>query len=346
MNRDDELLILDGRQVRTLLEGQERAVVELVREAYVTHARGDSSLPHSTFLNFPGMTRERIIALPAFLGGTFDVAGLKWIASFPENTSRGMERASAVILLNSLETGRPQAMMEGAAISAWRTAASAALAAHTLTRDAAVTEASLVGCGLINLEIAGFLAEMEPQLGRLILYDIHPENARRQQERLRSRFPELETVVVGSLEEALAGAGVVSFATTAVEPYVADLGMCRPGATILHVSLRDLTAECIAGCDNVVDDVDHVCRARTSLHLAEQARGSRDFIRCTLADVLRGDAPPRASADGITVFSPFGLGVLDLAVAQWTTRRAAELRVGTRLELFPPAAAEQMEVAV
>lgn len=340
------MLILDGRQVQAMLEGQERAVVELIREAYVTHSRGDSSLPHSTFLNFPGMARERIIALPAFLGGDFGAAGLKWIASFPENTRRGMERASAVILLNSLETGRPEVMMEGATISARRTAASAALAAHTLKRDEAVTAASFIGCGLINFEVARFLSVLEPRLSRFVLYDIEPESAWRQRERLQALFPDHEMVVADSLESALGGAEVVSFATTAIEPYVADLEACRPGTTLLHLSLRDLVAECIAGCDNVVDDVDHVCRARTSLHLAEQLRGSRDFIRCTLADVLTGDAPPRASAEGLTVFSPFGLGVLDLAVAQWVARQAAGQGVGTRLEMFAPPLAEQPAVPV
>lgn len=339
------MLILDGRQVQEMLDGEERTVVELVREAYVTHSRGESSLPHSTFLNFPGMARERIIALPAFLGGGFDVAGLKWIASFPENTKRGIERASAVILLNSLETGRPEVMMEGAVISARRTAASAALAAHTLKQEEAVDSVSMVGCGLINHEVARFLRVMEPALSRFVLYDIHPESARREQARLQELFPGCEAVVAGSLEEALAASKLVSFATTAIEPTVSSLAVCQPGTTVLHLSLRDLTAECIAGHDNVVDDVDHAVRARTSLHLAEQLRGNRDFVRCTLADVLTGAAPARASAEGITVFSPFGLGVLDLAVAQWAARRAAEQGVGTRLEFFAPAP-EQAVAAV
>lgn len=338
---DNEVLFLDGRQVRSLLDEQERRVVELVRDAYTTHSRGETSLPHSTFLDFPGMARERIIALPGFLGGDFEVAGLKWIASFPDNTTKGLDRASAVIVLNSLETGRPQAIMEGAAISAKRTAASAALAGRTLKREEAITSASFVGCGLINFEIARFLKAVEPRLKRFVLYDVEPASAYDQQGRLESLFPDCEAVVVESLESALERSRLVSFATTAVEPHVTDLTPCRPGTTILHISLRDLAAGCLLDCDNITDDVDHACRAKTSLHLAQELTGSRDFVRCTLGDVLEGAAPARASPEGIAVFSPFGLGVLDLAVAQWVARQAVKRRIGTHLSMFASSGAGQ-----
>jgi ornithine cyclodeaminase len=85
-----------------------------------------------------------------------------------------------------------------------------------------------------------------------------------------------------------------------------------------------------------VDDIDHVCRAQTSVHLAEQLTGGRDFIRCSLADILMGKVGARRDAESIAVFSPFGLGVLDLAVSNLVRDFALEQGWGTIIRSFLP----------
>jgi ornithine cyclodeaminase len=66
---------------------------------------------------------------------------------------------------------------------------------------------------------------------------------------------------------------------------------------------------------NIVDDVEHRLKADTSPHLVEQLTGNRDFLHGTLYDVLTGRVT--VPLDQTVVFSPFGLGVLDLAVGKY-----------------------------
>ncbi|MGD2115915.1 MAG: 2,3-diaminopropionate biosynthesis protein SbnB [Acidobacteriota bacterium] len=332
----DDLLILRAGEVRELLAGREAELMDLVGRAYVLHGRGESSLPHSSFLRFPGDSVNRIIGLPAYLGDGLEAAGFKWIASFPGNVQRGMERASAVIVLSSCETGRPTAILEGSVISARRTAASAALAARELVGTVPPAEAGLVGAGLINREVARFLRVAFPDLRRFVIFDLAPERAAALADRLEADLPGVTAEVAESLENLLARCPLTCFATTAGEPHVDDLSRCPEGATILHVSLRDLSPEAILAADNVVDDPDHVARARTSIHLTEQRTGSLDFVRATLAEVLEGTAPPKRDPKAVTVFSPFGLGVLDLALARRVVSLAKESRVGLPVSSFLP----------
>ena len=334
MGGDSNLLVLTNQEVRSLLDGCEREVIDVVSRAYQTHDLGESSLPHSTFLRFPNQPRDRIIALPAYLGSDFRVAGVKWIASFPENLDKGLERASGVLILSSPVTGRPQAVLDASVVSAQRTAASAALAAQTLQGQRRAEQIGIIGCGLISLETVRFLLAACPEIRSIVIHDLDDARARSFKENCRDVSAEVEVEIARTIDTVLRGASLVLFATTALKPYVTDLSSCAPGATILHISLRDLSPEVILRCDNIVDDVDHVCRAETSVHLAEQSVGNRAFIRGTLASVIRGLIPPRVDDQKITVFSPFGLGVLDMAVGKFVIDRAAATGRGTVIEGF------------
>jgi N-[(2S)-2-amino-2-carboxyethyl]-L-glutamate dehydrogenase len=329
--------VLSGADVSNLLAGQELGVLAAVREAYQVHGAGRTSLPHSVFLRFPESPRDRVISLPAWLGGVEPVAGMKWIASFPGNVDQGLPRASAVMVLNSCATGYPTAVLEASQVSAQRTAASAALAAGGLVTETP-SRASLVGGGIINFEVARFLRVVFPTLTTFVVCDLSRARAEAFGARLERELGAAKVELVSSSREALASSSLVSLATTAVEPHIADLSMCPPDTVLLHVSLRDLAPELILAANNVVDDRDHVCRAQTSVHLAEQQVGNRDFLWCSIDELVAGaaGAPPRPGAPRIV--SPFGLGILDLAVAQLVLDLATASGVGLAVDLSPPLA--------
>jgi 2,3-diaminopropionate biosynthesis protein SbnB len=331
------MLILRGEEVRHLLAGRETEVLDAVRDAYRAHASGETEVPHSLFLRLPGEGANRIIALPAYLGGREPVAGVKWIGSFPANIRAGMERASAVIVLNSTASGRPEAILEGSVISAARTGACAAVAAAAMLPGGGGSRIGVLGCGVINFEVVRFLGVACPPLAAVQLYDIDRGRAERFARRCQDTFPHVEVAIAGGFADLLRGNRLISIATTASAPHIERLDGSAPGSVVLHVSLRDLSPALILECDNVVDDADHVCRERTSLHLAEQLTGGRDFIRCSIGEVLLGSAPARAGDERTTVFSPFGLGILDLALASLVVRLATERGIGLRIDDFLPA---------
>lgn len=333
-----DVFVLSGEDVLDLLRGREQEILDAVRVAYELHSRGETVLPSSSFLRFPGKKRERIIALPAYLGGSVETAGIKWIASFPENVRRGMDRASAVIVLNSMETGRPTALMEGSVISAKRTAASGALAARHLHQGPPPRALGLIGCGLINFEVARFVLAVHPEVEEFVLFDLDAERAERFGDRLRRLRPGAGVRVAQRSADAFGAAPLVSLATTAVEPHLDDLSSAQDGATILHLSLRDFTPEVILASDNLADDVEHVCQAQTSVHLAAQRTGDTAFVRGTLADVLLERIPARSPDHRVTIFNPFGMGVLDMALARLAMDLAPEQGRGTRIPSFVPQA--------
>jgi len=336
----DSVLILTAKEVLSLISDREVDLMDIVKSAYEAHALGESSLPHSSFLRFPGQPQNRIIALPAYLGNRFNVAGVKWISSFPDNVSQNLDRASAVVILNNLLTGRVEAILEGSIISAKRAAASAALAAKLLCGREQIGSAGLVGCGPINFEIARFLRATFPDLQRFKVYDLDPSRAAEFKVRGQEVFGQIDVEVASDLNEVFGSATLVSMATTAGAPHIFDPALIRPASTILHVSLRDLSPEIILSSDNVVDDIDHVCRAETSVHLAERLSGNRDFIRCTIGDIIRGAAGARGDGNRPVVFSPFGLGILDLAVSKFIYDLATAQRLGKVIESFLPSAIE------
>jgi 2,3-diaminopropionate biosynthesis protein SbnB len=331
----NDVLIIGAADVEAALKGREESVLDAVQKAYETHSRGASSLPHSSFLRFPDSDKDRIICLPAYLGDDYQLAGVKWIASMPDNVARGMERASAVMILNDRVTGRPRAVVEGSIISKQRTAASAALASKVLApgEPGAI---GFVGCGPINSAIAQFLTTVWPNVSHMMAFDLDPARAEVFGATLRAQRPGADFTVAASLQEVLSNCPMVAFGTTAIAPYVDDLDACPAGATILHVSLRDLKAGAILSNHNIVDDLDHVNRAATSIHLASEQAGHTDFVHSTLGDLLLGNTVLPERDDRKVIFSPFGLGVLDLAVADLVQNTQAEVGGGTLVKSFLP----------
>lgn len=311
-----EFSIISGTQVQHTLQGREAQIMELVETTYRVHGAGDSVNPPSYFLRFPDRPSSRIIALPASIGGEVRVDGLKWISSFPENVAAGVPRASAVLILNDHDTGYPFACLESSIISATRTAASAALAADWLSRDRPrPRRVGFIGTGLIARYIHGFLTGTGWSFDDIGVHDLSTDSAAGFVGCLEQSGGDGEITVYESAEDLIRASDLLVIATVAAAPHLTDPSWFDHHPLVLHVSLRDLAPEILLTATNIVDDVEHCQKASTSTHLAEQLTGSRDFLDGTLCDVIDGRV--RVPTDRTVVFSPFGLGVLDLAVGKF-----------------------------
>src|SRR5437879_10735739 len=221
-----ELSIINGKTVFDIVRSRHDECIRIVREAYLAHADGQSVNPDSYFLRFPDKPDSRIIALPAYLGNGFDVAGLKWIASYPGNIQRGFPRAWAVLVLNSYETGYPFAILESSIISAARTAASAALAAYWLNgRARQARSLGIVGTGFIARYVYDFLVDTGWEIEEVRLYDTAPDEREKFKDTACRLEPHRMVTVAPDVTQLLRASDLIVFTTVASAPHVTDAAL-------------------------------------------------------------------------------------------------------------------------
>lgn len=315
---NDDLIVLGSKDVEGILQNSDFKIVELVKDAYKLHSQGLSLVPQSVFLRFDEMPEARIIGLPAYLKSKTPVAGIKWVSSFPNNINAGLPRASATLILNDLDNGRAFCIMDATRINIVRTAASAYLAIEILSRKPTESMA-IIGAGPINRQIISILSSKNDVLKNIYIYDKDLTRANRLADEIRTS--ELKVVACKSSREACLNTALVSIATSVSKPYINDISIFQPNALILNISLRDLSPQVILKSYNVVDDIEHVNREQTSIHRAYNIEGKTDFIDASISDLI-GHKHGFYSPEKPIIFSPFGLGILDIAVAQYVYTQA------------------------
>lgn len=314
--------------VSSVLADHRPEVMDVVRSVYALHHDERAVVPLSQFTRPDPGSRDRYIALSAHLRGAAPIAGLKFISSFPGNRARGLPRASAVIVLADPGTGRPTALLEAGGISAARTAASAAVAARALHASSPQT-IGLVAAGRINTEVCSYLACGGSGF-EVVVYDTDPGRSIALSDRLcasglRARVGDLKTSL---------GCDVVSIATDSIVETIPDGHAFRSDQTVLHLSLRDLSVRHALAAWNVVDDPEHVLREDTTLDRASRLGVGRSVVHATIGGVLAGGTGRDPGGRHPTVFSPFGLGSLDIAVADFVRRRLDRRSRRIRIEEF------------
>lgn len=332
-----DLLYLSRSNLIDLGGGQSQPYVDAIAEGLAAHARGAYVQPLKPYLRWPGADHiaDRIIAMPCYLGGEDPIAGLKWIGSRQHNPARfGLERASAVVVLNDAQTNYPIAIMEGGLISGMRTAAITAVATRHLARSG-FTDVACIGCGPIARMQMQTLLEQFPSIERLHLFDLSPSAADALSRTLEESFPKVTMLPAASAEAAVREGHVVVTCTVADAPYLA-FEWLKAGAFVSNVSIMDVHKDAYEKVDKVVvDDWDQSNREKKIINqLVLEGRFSRERLHGELGEIVIGERPGRERDDEIILLNPMGMALDDLVCARHFYRLAQAQGVGTRLPLF------------
>lgn len=302
------------------------SVIEQTTECLRT---SDYAQPIKPYLRFKNML-NRIIAMPAFVGGRTQKAGIKWIASFPENIGSGIPRAHSVLILNNGETGIPEAIINTGLLSVIRTAAVSGSIIRAFDKARGLNNISIgiIGWGPIGKGHFDMVTNLlGDKITKIYLYDLKPINP--------DSIPRLhrdKVIITDCWQDAYKHADIMITCTVSKEPYID--GKPREGSLQLNVSLRDYKTDIYEYVKNniIVDDWDEVCRENTDIEMLSIKKGLKKEQVKTIIDVICNDYFMNCSKTEPVMFNPMGMAVFDIAMGHYYLEKALNQKVGQILE--------------
>ena len=316
-----DILFLNNKAMEAAGVCDMKAAIEDVKYAYILNKTADVINPGKCVLRW-GKTVEdenvlgRINAMPGYVGGKYDLAGIKWIGSGPQNYKKGLPRASVTMILNDPDTKLPVCVADGTAISTVRTGASGGIAMELLAKSNAEV-LSLCGAGAqahTQLE-AALIAR--PTIGAVYVYDIKRENAQRFVDINSAKYPAVTFLIADNAEQAARNADIIDCVTLAIEPFIKGEWL-KKGALVMNMSDFEVDYDCVRRADKVVVDFWENIKHRMISTVALMWKDGlfRDEqIHAEVGDILLGNKSPRENDDEIIYFNAVGAGILDIAVA-------------------------------
>ncbi len=334
---ENKILYLSGAEVTQLGACDMKLALDDVEEALKLVHLDECIVPEKVAMGF-GKTiadesvKGRINAMPSYIGGRFDIAGIKWIGSNPLNAEKGLPRASALTVLNAPDTKFPICIMNGAEISAVRTGASSGVAAKYLAKKDAET-ILLVGAGYQNQMQLEAIYTARPSLKYFYVVDIVKEAGERFAKIMGEKLG-INIIPISSYDECNRIPDITVNATSAPVP-VMDIKAAHKGN--MHVCVGGLDhPELYKKADKIVCDSWYQVRHRPVCYMAQDAiSGKFDETKIyanEVGEIIAGKKPGRENDDEFCYYKPVGMGVLDLAIAVRIYRRALADGIGTILE--------------
>lgn len=326
---------------------------------YLMGNPGENS--HGIMLWFPNEKRteqmpvagpdRRFMAMPAFLGGRFNVCGVKWYGSNMENKQKGLPRSILTVMLNDVDTGAPIALMSANLLSSIRTGSVPGVATKYLQKKNAGV-VGVVGAGVIGRSSLMAIAETIDQKQEVRVYDISPKKAAAFCAEMRVSL-DIEIHPVSKLEEAVRGCNVVSVAAAGAVPVNLKDEWIEPGTLIIATGAVDLSRGCIRNSRVVFDNwkmheewLDemrrfpelrgNLCSGHPSesilTMLQDGALAQTEML--SLGDIIVNPGLGRVSDDETIIFFTGGMGIEDVAWGKDIYDEAVRQRIGKKMSLW------------
>lgn len=324
-------------------------------ENHNSHGSQVSFPKESPFPNMPKDEGEdrRFMAMPAYIGGPFDLMGMKWYGSNTANKQKGLPRSILTVMLNDKDTGAPLCLMSANLLSAYRTGAIPGVGAKYLVNKGA-SVCGVCGPGVMGkTSLAAILATC-PDIDTVKVKGRGRASLEKFVAYVRKTYPKLKEVrAVDTIEELVRDTDVLSFANSgntdpSTYPFVKKEWI-KPGAVLIGLSCFDMDSAEMAECTLVVDNMrlyeaweeefpypsfgaNNIIGSKFTDMAHDGIISKNDII--DLGDIIYGKRPGRVSDDQIFVYSVGGMPVEDVAWGKRCYDKARELGLGTRLRLW------------
>ena len=310
----------------------------------------------SPFENMPKDEGDdrRFMAMPAYIGGSFDLMGMKWYGSNMDNRKLGLPRSILTVMLNDKDTGAPLCLMSANLLSAYRTGAIPGVAARHLARK----DAKVCGiCGPGVMGRTGLAAMMAacPEIDTVKIKGRGQKSLDVFAEYVQESYPQLKQVEkVQTIEELVKDADVIVFSNSgntdpSTYPFVKGEWI-KPGALLIGISAFDMDDDFMQKkCRLVVDNMklydawseefpypsfgaNNIIGSKFT-DMVHDGLISREEIY-DLGDIILGKREGRKDDEQIIICSVGGMPVEDVAWGKVCYENAKKLGLGVPLHLW------------
>ncbi len=359
---EEDMIKAGVKDMPACIEAMEEVVKCLNSGDYVmggeNHNSHGSQVSFPKTSPFPNMPLDvgddrRFMAMPAYIGGPFDLMGMKWYGSNMANKDKGLPRSILTVMLNDKDTGAPIALMSANLLSAYRTGAIPGVGAKYLVRKGAKV-CGICGPGVMGKTSLAAIMAACPDIDTVKVKGRGKTSLEKFIGYVKEEYPSLKTVeAVGSIEELVRDTDMISFANSggtdpSTYPFVKKEWI-KPGAVLIGVSAFDMDAQELKTCSLVVDNLKlYEAWAEEFTYPSFGANniiGSKftDMVHdgfitmediTDLGDIIFGRKPGRINDDQIFVYSVGGMPVEDVAWGKVCYEKAMKLGLGTKLRLW------------